>query len=205
MCGLWLRDLRTVKRKIHLPTLSPHSKHCRAEPNLLCTSHIWVLPRWWGWELLPGERLTHGLQGAEGLLTFQIPTHGIFSPCSLSFCLCCFPEAAPSSHLMRNFSSWFLGGVTSHTNHSVLLCLGIFDLLPSTGDEKSGAGWAMVSHSPSSHPRGPTRAGSPADESPQERRVAPAACGMMDNFIKLEVRTLSGFGESGPLILVSHQ
>lgn len=80
MCGLWLRDLRTVKQQIHLSALSPRSKLCRAEPNLLCTSHIWVLTRWWGWELLPGESLTHGLEGAEDLLTFQTAAHGIFSP-----------------------------------------------------------------------------------------------------------------------------
>lgn len=147
-----------VKRSQNCQTKdsSPNSfsSHCRAEPNLLCTSHIWVLTRWWSWELLPGERLTHGLEGAEDLLTFQIPARGIFSPCSLSFCLCCFPEAALSSHLMGNFSSWFLGGVVSHTNHSVLLllqplmCLEISDLLPSTGDAKSRAGWAMVSPIP---------------------------------------------------------
>lgn len=169
MCGLWLGDLRTVKQKIHLPTLSPRSKLCRAEPNLLCTSHIWVLTLWWGWELLPGESLTRGLEGAEDLLTFQTALMASFLPAlfpaSQSFCLCCFPEAALSSHMVGDFSSWFLGGVMSHPNHSVMLLLQLlmrlktFDFLPSTGEAKYRAGWVMVSHSPSSHPRGPTRAG----------------------------------------------
>lgn len=142
---------------------------CRAEPNLHCTSHIWVLTRWWGWELLPGDRLTHGLERAEDLLTFRYQPVASFLPAlfpaSQSFTLCCSREAALSSHMAGNFSSWFLGGVMSHTNHSVMLllqplmCLETFNLLPSTGEAKSRVGWALVSHSPSSRPRGPTRAG----------------------------------------------
>lgn len=70
------------------PNSSFSQQLCRAEPNELCTSHIWALTPWWGWELLPGESLTRGLEGAEDLLTFQAAAHGIFSPCSFP----CFSE-----------------------------------------------------------------------------------------------------------------